>query len=602
MDNDCFLGHICLYNKCVFGCHADEDCSGSESCTNNKCVNPCAENPCGPNAVCTVSNQRASCSCTGGMVPSPSAKVGCIRSPALPCSENRDCAEGSACLNEFCRPVCANDGGCLNNERCDRGACKPLCRKDDDCRNGEVCQGLVCVIGCRSNSGCPDHLSCFNQQCSDPCVEPTACGTNAVCSVSGHQTQCACLEPLVGNPLASCKHPEAACEKHTDCSTGQTCYGKACKASCRNDQNCLSDERCIRGTCRTVCNTDTSCGQGFICENRICQIGCRTDNSCPSEEACINKQCTNPCLSMGQCGSCAECSVFNHGVQCSCPSNSVGNPLISCSANLQECHSGCECDSSGLYCLTKCRSSTSCPCGQQCSGGVCRSKCNPGNCPQGQLCQNNVCLEGCRSNLDCANELSCVKGKCADACTKNNCGEKALCRVSDHRALCLCPEGYQGEPTVKCMKFECQTNDDCDNDKKCVSGSCKNPCLERGVCGINAQCRVENRHGLCSCLPGYFGNPRVECQQTSQSSCKTDSCGINSYCMETNTGHECKCQVGCQGDPYRGCACDGQQKNNACLTHQCGVNADCRTNRQGVPQCYCPPQFPNGDANTQCKF
>ena len=600
VDNDCFLGHICLHNKCVFGCHSDEDCSGSETCANNKCTNPCEQNPCGPNAICTVSNQRASCSCTQGMVPSPTAKVACIRSPALPCAENRDCSVGAACFNDFCRPVCANDAGCLNNERCDSGACKPLCRKDDDCRNGEVCQGLVCVIGCRSNTGCADDLACVNQQCTSPCLEPTACGTNAVCSVANHQTQCACLEPLVGNPLESCKYPAKACEKHDDCSTGQTCYGKVCRSSCRNDQNCLSDERCIRGTCRTICNTDNLCGQGFICENRICQIGCRTDNTCPSEQACINKQCSNPCA-QGQCGSCAQCNVFNHGVQCSCPAGLLGDALVSCTAPIETCNSNCKCDESGLFCMTKCRTATDCACGQVCNRGSCRAKCNPGNCAPGQLCQGNVCLDGCRTNSDCANDLSCISGKCKNPCEKNNCGERALCRVSDHRALCICPDGFTGEPTIKCTSFECQTNDDCDVEKRCESGTCKNPCLKSGVCGINAQCRVDNRQATCLCLPNFTGNPKVKCDEPKAVSCQRNTCGMNSYCTETANGPECKCQTGCIGDPIQGCTCEGS-KMDSCADKVCGINAACKVDRSGRPSCYCPKQYPNGDANTECMF
>lgn len=167
VDNDCFLGHICLHNMCIYGCHSDDDCSASESCRDNRCVNPCSDSPCGPNALCTVSNQRASCSCRSGFVPNPTAKVACVRVPGQPCTENRECPTGSTCLDDACRPICSSDIGCLGNERCDltSGVCKPLCRRDDDCRSGEVCEGLVCVTGCRSDSGCPIDRACINSKC-----------------------------------------------------------------------------------------------------------------------------------------------------------------------------------------------------------------------------------------------------------------------------------------------------------------------------------------------------------------------------------------------------------------------------------------------------
>lgn len=233
VDNDCFLGHICLNNKCVFGCHSDEDCSASESCRGNQCLDPCMDSPCGPNTICTVSNHRASCTCLQGMVASPTAKIGCVRTPAISCTENRGCPSDFACFGEMCRPVCANDAGCLNNERCEAGACKPLCRRDDDCRNGEVCQGLICVSGCRSDSGCPGSLSCVNQQCIDPCLSPTACGTNAECACVDHKKQCSCPAPLVGDANVGCRFVPTVCDSHNDCPTGHSCYGNVCQATCR---------------------------------------------------------------------------------------------------------------------------------------------------------------------------------------------------------------------------------------------------------------------------------------------------------------------------------------------------------------------------------
>ncbi|GLH00240.1 Putative dumpy, partial [Gryllus bimaculatus] len=137
--NDCFLGHICLNNMCIFGCTTNDDCTASEACVEHRCADPCAASPCGPNALCAVSNQRASCSCRDGFVPSPTAQVACVRAPAQPCSENRECGAGQACHEGACRPLCAGAAGCLASERCvaDAGVCKPVCRRDDDCRRGE---------------------------------------------------------------------------------------------------------------------------------------------------------------------------------------------------------------------------------------------------------------------------------------------------------------------------------------------------------------------------------------------------------------------------------------------------------------------------------
>lgn len=545
------------------------------------------------------------------MVPSPTAKIGCIRSPALPCGENRDCAESQACFGGQCRPICADDLGCLSNERCDNGACKPICRLDDDCRAGELCQGLICSPGCRSDSACADDYACINQQCVPVCADLAACGVNAECAALNHQRVCSCPAPLIGDPLVGCKYPITACTTKEECPQGYSCYGNVCHTSCRNDQNCLADEKCTRGICRGVCNSDATCGEGFICENRLCQTGCRSDVSCPTNQACLNKKCSDPCTKLGQCGACAECSVINHGVQCSCPNGYLGNPLTSCAAPVEHCNSYCECDEAGVFCAERCSADAECSCGQTCYRGKCRSTCTTNSCQSGQLCQNGACMPGCKANSDCAVDRSCINNQCVDPCaTEKVCGRGAVCKVADHHALCLCPDGFRGEPSQECVSFECQTNDDCESSKICDDGSCKNPCL--GACGNNAQCKVVHRHAQCSCPSGYYGNPLIDClklacQKKSCGVCKSNPCGPDAVCEEVPAGFQCKCPALCtarDNDPRNGCVCIGDTVIS-CDGHSCGFNAKCRITTLGnqeVPQCYCPPEFPFGNPAERCKY
>lgn len=236
VDNDCFLGHICLHNMCIFGCHNDDDCTGSESCRSNKCINPCEENPCGPNAQCTVYNHRATCTCSNSFVPNPTPKIGCVRAPAPPCSQNRDCPRGNVCLDSSCRSICSSDSGCFSNERCELnlGVCKPICRRDDDCGSGEICEGLICSTGCRSDEGCSQEKKCSANQCVDVCNSPTACGTNAECTVINHNKLCTCPQPLVGNPLEYCRYPVQTCLGDADCINGHLCRDAICQKTCRS--------------------------------------------------------------------------------------------------------------------------------------------------------------------------------------------------------------------------------------------------------------------------------------------------------------------------------------------------------------------------------
>lgn len=128
-----------------------------------------------------------------------------------------------------------------------------------------------------------------------------------------------------------------------------------------------------------------------------------------------------------------------------------------------------------------------------------------------------MCAVGCRSNADCVGDHSCLNGKCKNPCEDHSsvpCGNNSECRVIDHRAVCTCPDGFQGEPNVECVRYTCNKDDDCETNKKCDSSDkvCRNPCLEQGACGSNAQCRVINKMAHCTCPLGYYGNAQLECK------------------------------------------------------------------------------------------
>ena len=52
----------------------------------------------------------------------------------------------------------------------------------------------------------------------------------------------------------------------------------------------------------------------------------------------------------------------------------------------------------------------------------------------------------------------------------------------------------------------CVGNTDCPNELSCLEQKCTNPC-NLNPCGINTQCQVMSHRPICSCLPGYNGNP-----------------------------------------------------------------------------------------------
>jgi len=312
---------------------------------------------------------------------------------------------------------------------------------------------------------------------------------------------------------------------------------------------------------------------------------------------------TDPCNGFATCGVCAECKVTNHLAQCSCPSNFLGDPLVSCVQAATKCNDHCECDGAG-YCTKKCKTTTECSCGETCLKGQCRNVCSPQlGCAHGQICSNGACIPGCKSDIDCANSETCSKGKCVNLCKQPfACGKNALCRVSEHRKLCLCPDGYQGDPNALCSPYQCKDDKQCEPNKKCdKDGICVNPCLEKGACGANAQCKIIDRQAYCSCPPGYIGNALVECKQEGVQACAKSPCGPNAKCKEVGEdSYECSCSPGCVGDAYRGCDCDAKTVS-VCKNTLCGVGAVCKV-IGGKPQCVCPSNKPAGDPTIECKY
>ena len=73
----------------------------------------------------------------------------------------------------------------------------------------------------------------------------------------------------------------------------------------------------------------------------------------------------------------------------------------------------------------------------------------------------------------------------------------------------LVPPPTLSPPTTP--RPECRVDDDCPNDKACFDNFCKNPCIVRTPCGVNADCRPVDHLPVCTCLPGYQGNPTLQC-------------------------------------------------------------------------------------------
>lgn len=97
-----------------------------------------------------------------------------------------------------------------------------------------------------------------------------------------------------------------------------------------------------------------------------------------------------------------------------------------------------------------------------------------------------------------------------DPCLLSPCGKNAICTAVDGIAKCTCIPPFVGNPYIDGCEAECIVNRDCESHLACFNQHCRDPCP--GVCGANAHCEVINHLPMCSCLPGYTGDPFRACK------------------------------------------------------------------------------------------
>lgn len=92
-------------------------------------------------------------------------------------------------------------------------------------------------------------------------------------------------------------------------------------------------------------------------------------------------------------------------------------------------------------------------------------------------------------------------------CHPSPCGPYSICRVQSDRPVCSCDVNYIGAPPN--CRPECLINSECPLDKACIRNKCTDPCP--GTCGYRAHCRVVSHNPICSCSPGFVGDPFNQC-------------------------------------------------------------------------------------------
>ena len=224
-------------------------------------------------------------------------------------------------------------------------------------------------------------------------------------------------------------------------------------------------------------------------------------------------------------------------------------------------------------------------------------------CAPGYYGKPPHCRPECLVSSDCRSDQACIRQKCADPCV-GTCGSHATCQMVQHKPVCQCQPGYTGNPFLGCIKIqqppppkqpcspspcgpnaqcrvvygnkeecsclpgfvgqppyckpECYVDAECAANRICQQQKCIDPCSN--VCGVNADCTTTNHMVLCSCIPGYTGDPFTSCQvlpppvePIEADPCDPSPCGSNAICAEYNGVASCTCVTGYFGDPYVAC-------------------------------------------------
>jgi len=447
-------------NGCKPQCSRDNDCPDDYRCQSTKCVRVCQPGACGVNADCEARNHRAICECPRGYQGQPESRCAKIpppepvqREPVFidPCIPN-PCGNNAECHARGERPVCTCPIGYEGD---------PL----TNCRRGE----------CIEANDCPGHQTCQKLRCINPCNIPNICGREAECQTRNHQPICSCGLRMVGDPFVACRRfdPQELCAP-SPCGRNTNCKVRNDRAVCSCIDNYLGDP--LTG----------------------CHPECVQDSECPSRMACENNRCVNPCI--GACGEGALCDVIQGRARCSCPQFYQGNPQSRC--------------------YPECTAHDDCPSYQACFQLQCVDPCD-GACGVGAECkvENHKPICFCPKGYTGHPFESCRPFTKEDLCRDNPCGHNADCtpgfdRDGNDRPVCTCPRGYIGNPIVSCQRGECESHNECRDSQACYAYTCQNPCYTDlgSVCGDDADCTVKNHQPVCSCPPGYDGNPLQSCR------------------------------------------------------------------------------------------
>lgn len=419
-----------------------------------------------------------------------------------------------------------------------------------------------------------------------------ACGFNTECRVQNHIPICSCKQGFTGDPFTQCfeiyqepipKQPSDPC---IECGSNTDCNNGVC--------TCLPDYL-----------GDPYSG---------CRPACVLNVECAPNKACINNKCKDPCVQI--CGTNAICTTINHVPTCSCPPEMSGDPFVSCRVIQRQPIDPCHPNSCGPNSLCRVHN------------GIAVCSCQPemiGTPPS--------CRRECVVSADCDLQRSCTRNKCTDPCPGSKFTDIIIIEFT--YVLLKVVLIFKKSFILSLFKYICDFEHHIQfflnylTNKKFFSPQNRiaedtfsnlNLFYSIAACGQNSECKVINHNPICSCKPGFSGDPFVRCEhilrepEKPQNPCGPPSpCGPNSVCRVIGESPACSCQPNYIGkapncrpecthsqECSSSLACINQKCSDPCGQGTCGFNARC-TVINHTPVCTCETGY-EGDPFRGCQY
>ncbi|ODN02991.1 Slit 3 protein [Orchesella cincta] len=430
--------------NCRPECNLNIDCHPSLNCVNNTCQNPCLS-ACSLDAVCTVQNHVARCSCPIGTAGDPSNGGTChkIRLPSL---------QFFPFFGLRPRPP--------NRPRPNR----PPVRLQEEPQ--QIFPGDSLPSTDYSEEYSAGELNTISNSC-----ENWPCGPHSQCTPVGEFAHCKCNAGYVGLP-PNCR-PESV-EKYVvaptlnveEDITKQNATAPAASEEIPSQDAPHPQEKHLASLNLKNCwnvgfhrpptsSPPPSSSGGSNSQQESSSEEHQTTNKNPSQRPGSrpgqrppprpsnpqeNGRPTGPISDGGNnnggsgssctnfCGKNAVCVQRNSTVTCRCKQGYTGpgsDPYTECTPSRNPCH--------------KCGPNSVC---RVMGNGSPVCECQPGKLGSPPNCRDNVC----RYNNDCPQEQACFKRTCADPCGRARCGQYATCKAINHFAVCACPNDPDKDP------------------------------------------------------------------------------------------------------------------------------------------------------------